>query len=104
MTTFTVEWTIEIEAKTPEDAARKALAILRDPAEFATLDVYNDDADERDGYHHHKFTLEAPDQPTVEEVASALRKLFPDGPPKILPDWQAELDQVVSELDAEPSL
>ena len=36
MPTFDVEWTIDIEADTAEQAARKALEIQRDPASLAT--------------------------------------------------------------------
>lgn len=31
MTTYSIKWEIEIDAKTPEEAARKALEIQRDP-------------------------------------------------------------------------
>lgn len=42
MTTYTVKWTIEIDAETPEEAAREALEIHRDPASLATVfDVYD---------------------------------------------------------------
>ena len=37
MHTFKVTWEIEIEADTPEDAARQALAIQRDPESIATV-------------------------------------------------------------------
>jgi hypothetical protein len=47
MTTYSIKWEIEIDAKTPEDAARKALEIQRDPASIATVfDVY-----EKEGNH-----------------------------------------------------
>jgi len=37
---YRVSWTIDIDARTPRAAARKALAIHRDPASIATvLDV-----------------------------------------------------------------
>lgn len=31
MTTYSIKWEIEIDAETPEEAARKALEIQRDP-------------------------------------------------------------------------
>lgn len=37
MTTYTVAWFIEIDADSPEDAARRALEIHRDPASIATF-------------------------------------------------------------------
>lgn len=37
MTTYRVEWVIDIEADTPEEAARKALAIQRNPESIATV-------------------------------------------------------------------
>ena len=44
MTTYSIKWKIEIDAKTPEDAARKALEIQRDPASIATVfDVHDED-------------------------------------------------------------
>ena len=44
MTTYTVTWTMEIDAETPEEAAREALEIHRDPASLATVfDVYDED-------------------------------------------------------------
>ena len=43
MTTYTVEWTIIIEADTPEEAAREALRIQRTPDSTATcFSVYDD--------------------------------------------------------------
>jgi spore germination protein YaaH len=33
---YTVSWTIELDADTPEDAARQALEIHRDPDSWAT--------------------------------------------------------------------
>jgi hypothetical protein len=36
MPEYLVEWAIEIDADSPEDAARKALAIQRDPESIAT--------------------------------------------------------------------
>jgi hypothetical protein len=42
MTTYSIKWEIEIDAKTPEEAARKAFEIHRDPASMATVfDVYD---------------------------------------------------------------
>ena len=44
--TYHVEWSIEIDAETPEEAARKALEIQRDSASCATVfDVYEMDGD-----------------------------------------------------------
>jgi hypothetical protein len=37
MTEFTVTWSIDVEADTPEDAAREAQAIQRDPDSSATI-------------------------------------------------------------------
>ena len=40
---YRVIWTIDLDANSPEDAARKALAIQRDPASIATCFVITDD-------------------------------------------------------------
>jgi hypothetical protein len=37
MKTFLVEWCIDIDAKTPEEAARRALEIQRNPASQAVV-------------------------------------------------------------------
>ena len=37
MKTFLVEWAIDIDAATPEAAARRALEIQRNPASMATV-------------------------------------------------------------------
>jgi hypothetical protein len=37
VTEFTVSWSIDVEADTPEDAAREAQAIQRDPDSSATI-------------------------------------------------------------------
>lgn len=37
MKTYRVEWTIDIDAKTPELAARQALKIQRDPSSWSTV-------------------------------------------------------------------
>ena len=37
MTEYTVTWTIELDAESPADAARQALAIQRDPESIATF-------------------------------------------------------------------
>lgn len=37
MKTYTVNWTMEIDAEDPEEAARKALEIHRDQASLATI-------------------------------------------------------------------
>lgn len=39
MTTYLVTWDIHVEADTPEEAARQAQAIHRDPASIATVFV-----------------------------------------------------------------
>lgn len=39
MTTFLVTWDIHVEADTPEEAARQAQAIHRDPTSTATVFV-----------------------------------------------------------------
>jgi hypothetical protein len=47
MKEYRVEWTIDIEADTPREAAEKALAIQRDGFSRATVfDVHEKDADE----------------------------------------------------------
>lgn len=38
-----VTWTIDLDAKSPEEAARKALEIQRDPESIATCFVITDD-------------------------------------------------------------
>jgi hypothetical protein len=44
VTTFTVVWTIDIDADTPEEAARSALEFQRDPMATCTIfDVYASD-------------------------------------------------------------
>jgi hypothetical protein len=44
MKTYSIKWTMEIDAGTPEEAARKALEIHRDPASIATVfDVYDEE-------------------------------------------------------------
>lgn len=41
--TYRVEWSMEIDADSPEEAARKALAIHRDPESVASVfDVYDE--------------------------------------------------------------
>jgi hypothetical protein len=37
LTEFYIEWRIELEADSPEEAARKALKIQRDPESIATV-------------------------------------------------------------------
>lgn len=37
MNNYTVTWTIDLEANSPVDAARKALEIQRDPGSIATF-------------------------------------------------------------------
>ena len=37
MTNYLVTWTIDIEAETPDDAAKLALQIQRDPESIATV-------------------------------------------------------------------
>jgi hypothetical protein len=54
MKTYTVKWTIEIDAATPEEAAWKALEIHRGPASLATaFDIYD-----QDGNHTYVDLLE----------------------------------------------
>lgn len=96
MTTYTVEWTTEIAARTPEEAAQTALNNLRltidSVSHVHSFDVYCDDADEGDGYHHHQVTIDGRDGAAWRE-------------PKAAPlGWQAQLDAVVAEIDAEASL
>ena len=44
MTDYYIEWSIDLEADSPRDAARKALEIMRDPASIATcFNVYDED-------------------------------------------------------------
>ena len=44
MATFCVTWTIDIDAETPEEAAREALKVQRDPQSTATFfDVSDND-------------------------------------------------------------
>ncbi len=44
MKTYSIKWEIEIDAETPEEAARKALEIQRDPASLATVfDAYDEE-------------------------------------------------------------
>ena len=37
MKTYLVEWSMEFDAESPEDAARQALAVHRDPSSIATV-------------------------------------------------------------------
>lgn len=47
MNSYRVEWVIDIDADTPEDAARQALAIQRDPESIATVfEVMLEDGEE----------------------------------------------------------
>ncbi len=47
MTDYSVEWRIEIPADTPEEAARQALRVQRDPGSMATVfHLYTEDAAE----------------------------------------------------------
>jgi len=44
MADYFIEWTIDLEASTPEEAAREALKIMRDPESAATcFKVYDED-------------------------------------------------------------
>jgi hypothetical protein len=46
-TTYTVEWTIEVEADSPREAAQRALDIQRDPLSNTTFfSTHNWDTDE----------------------------------------------------------
>lgn len=42
MTTYLVTWDIHVEADSPEEAARRALEIQRDPTSTATVFIIND--------------------------------------------------------------
>lgn len=44
MAEYRVEWAVDIEADTPEEAARQALAIQRDPESTATFFTVTDDS------------------------------------------------------------
>lgn len=46
MERYRVTWVIDIEAKTPEEAAAQALAIQRNPESWATVFEVEDDAGE----------------------------------------------------------
>lgn len=46
MAEYRVEWAIDIEADTPEEAARLALEIQRDPASTAMVFTVTDEAGE----------------------------------------------------------
>jgi hypothetical protein len=48
MTEYYIEWRIELDATSPEDAARKALAIQHDP--FSTSTVFHVRADKDDDF------------------------------------------------------
>lgn len=89
MTTFTVEWTIEIEARTPEEAARAAYQRILAKAHGVTFDVYADPTTVDLGSCYHKVDL-APDSTSGPAVGFAA--------------VQAELDKVCAELDAEAAL
>lgn len=86
MTTFTVEWTLEVDAVSPEEAARAAYQRILARAHLPAFDVYTDDPDEGDGYHHHQIILDVAGEPTRRPAPSR---------------WQAELDAVCAEIDAE---
>ncbi len=73
MADYYLEWRIELEADSPEDAARKALAIQRDPESIATvfhviadngedtvIDLTEIDAD-RDADRDNPFDPESPE-------------------------------------------
>jgi hypothetical protein len=42
---YSVTWTIDLDAESPEDAARKALEIHRDPESIATHFIVRDEHD-----------------------------------------------------------
>lgn len=78
MTTFTVEWTIEIEARAAEEAGRRALDTLRATVDSVShvhhFDVY---ADPRDlvegGICHHVVSIEHADRaPRAAALADSL--------------------------------
>lgn len=43
MRTYVVEWTIHVDADNPEDAAKQALAMQRDPDSTATVFIVTGD-------------------------------------------------------------
>jgi hypothetical protein len=43
MTKYTVEWTCEVDADSPQEAATIARCIMRDERPHRTLDVFGDD-------------------------------------------------------------
>jgi len=46
MKEYLVQWEIELKAESAEDAARQALAIMRDPDSMATVfDVFDEDGE-----------------------------------------------------------
>jgi len=58
MADYYIEWSIDLEADSPRDAARKALEIMRDPRAIATcFKVYDEDGNPVD------VDLETEDQP-----------------------------------------
>lgn len=58
MQSYLVEWSINIDADSPEDAARQALGIQRDPHSVATVfHMYGDDG------HDTIIDIEDPDDP-----------------------------------------
>lgn len=85
MTTFTVEWTVEVEATTPEDAARHTLVLMAGCARenAGRFDVYCDDPDEGDGYHHHIVAIEGADEPQRVKAPRPVTRS----------DWQTELER-----------
>lgn len=50
MAEYRVEWAIDIEADTPEEAARLALKIQRDPASTATVFTVTDEDGEMEDF------------------------------------------------------
>jgi len=58
MQTYLVEWSINLDADSPEDAARQALGIQRDPGSLATVfHMYGDDGSDT------IIDIEDPDNP-----------------------------------------
>lgn len=56
--TYLVEWSIDIDADSPEDAARQALGIQQDPHTTATVfHIYGDDGS------HDIVDIEDPNEP-----------------------------------------
>lgn len=72
MTTFTVEWTIEIDAATPEEAARAAYQRILAKAHGVSFDVYADPRDVIEGgFCHHAIDM-TPSGPSRLDAEASL--------------------------------